>query len=163
MLSYYVVSVALRHRPTLTVLPKLGVATTATNVQTVGAASIDFPLDAFAQISFTHHMEILHHTKTVKERVFYIRLCAHQYWSKYALRNWLRQDLYHHQGTLAHNFAATIPNDRRYLHEIKMFKDEYFLDFLNSEELDLSDPQDLDGRTLDGKIIMRHVLDPPHA
>ena len=36
---------------------------------------------------------------------------------------------------------------------IRMFKDEYFLDFINTEELDLSDPQDLDERVLEKEII----------
>lgn len=121
-------------------------------------AATDFPMDAFAGISFTHHMEILHKTKDFDERLFYISQCARQHWSKYALRGWLKQDLYHHQGTLANNFAETITDDRQYLRAVQMFKDEYFLDFINTEELDLSDPQDMDERMLEGEII-RHIRD----
>ena len=39
-------------------------------------AAIDFPMEAFMGISFTHHMEILHKTKELDERLFYIRECA---------------------------------------------------------------------------------------
>ena len=89
-----------------------------------------FPMDAFLEISFTHHMEILHKTKELDERLFYIRECAAGHWSKTALRTRLKENLYQHN-----------------------FKDEYFLDFINTEELDLSDPQDLDERVLEKEII----------
>lgn len=39
------------------------------------------------EISFTHHMEILHKTKDVAERLFYIRECALGHRSKYMLRS----------------------------------------------------------------------------
>lgn len=113
----------------------------------------DFQPDDFVGISFTHHMEILHRTKEIDERLFYIQQCARNHWSKYALRNYLKQDLYHHQGAMINNFATTISDDKQYLQAIQMFKDEYFLDFVNVEELDLSDPQDMDERMLENEII----------
>lgn len=113
----------------------------------------DFNFDDFTGISFTHHMEILHKTKEVNERIFYIQQCARNRWNKYALRERLKQDLYHHQGTMVNNFAETIPDDRQYLRAVQMFKDEYFLDFINTEELDLTDPQDMDERVLENEII----------
>lgn len=36
---------------------------------------------------------------------------------------------------------------------IQAFKDEYFLDFINTQELDLTDPQDMDERVLKNQII----------
>lgn len=36
---------------------------------------------------------------------------------------------------------------------MRMFKDEYFLDFINTEELDLTDPEDLDERVLENEIV----------
>ena len=82
------------------------------------AVAIDFPMEAFTEISFTHHMEILHKTKELDERLFYIRECARGHWSKYALRTRLKENLYQH------------------MKAIQTFKDEYFLDFINTEELD---------------------------
>ena len=38
----------------------------------------------------------------------------------------------------------TLPDNQQYVKAIRMFKDEYFLDFINTEELDLSDPEDMD-------------------
>lgn len=116
-------------------------------------AAIDFPMEAFTEISFTHHMEILHKTKELDERLFYIRECACGHWSKYALRTRLKENLYQHQGALTNNFSLTMPDDKQYMKAIQTFKDEYFLDFINTEELDLKDSQDLDERVLEKEII----------
>jgi len=113
----------------------------------------DFNVDIFTEISFTHHIEILNKTTDLDERLFYIRECAKNHWNKYALRTRLKEDLYHHQGTLANNFEITLPEDKQYMQAIKMFKDEYLLDFINTEELDISDPQDIDERVLEKEII----------
>lgn len=113
----------------------------------------DFRMEDFTGISFTHHMEILHKVKNVDERLFYIQQCARRHWNKYALRDSLKQDLYHHQGAMVNNFAETISDDKQYLRAVQMFKDEYFLDFVNTEELDLSDTQDMDERVLESEII----------
>ena len=116
-------------------------------------SAAEFPMDAFTSISFTHHMEILSKTNDLDERLFYIRECAAGRWSKTALRARLKEDLYNHQGTLPNNFSVTLPDDKQYAKAIRMFKDEYFLDFINTEELDLSDPEDLDERVLEKEII----------
>lgn len=110
-------------------------------------------MDAFLEISFTHHMEILHKTKELDERLFYIRECAAGHWSKTALRTRLKENLYQHKGALINNFSMTVPDDKQYMKVIQTFKDECFLDFINTEELDLSDPQDLDERVLEKEII----------
>ena len=113
----------------------------------------DLPMEIFTQVSFTHHMVILRKTSNLDERLFYIRECAHGGWSKTALQAKLKEDLYHHQGALPNNFSMTLSNDKQYLKAIRMFKDEYFLDFVNTEELDISDPEDLDERLLEKEII----------
>jgi len=116
-------------------------------------SAAEFPMDAFTSISFTHHMEILSKTNGMDERLFYIRECAAGHWSKTALRARLKEDLYNHQGAIPNNFSMTLPDDKQYAKAIRMFKDEYFLDFINTEELDLSDPEDLDERVLEKEII----------
>ena len=65
----------------------------------------------------------------------------------------LKEDIYHHRGSMPNNFEITIPENGQYLKAMQSFKDEYLLDFLNVEELDLSDPQDLDERVLEGEIV----------
>lgn len=117
------------------------------------AKASDFPMEAFVEIGFSHHMEILRKAKELDERLFYIRECALGHWSKTALKARLKEDLYRHKGTMVSNFAVTLPDDKQYMKAIRMFKDEYFLDFINTEELDLTDPEDLDERVLEKEII----------
>ena len=71
-------------------------------------AAGDFKPDFFMEISFTNHMEILHKIKDVEERLFYIRECALGHWSKYMLRNRLKEDFYHRlwKGALVKNLAG---------------------------------------------------------
>ena len=103
-------------------------------------------MEAFMGISFTHHMEILHKTKELDERLYYIRECATGHWSKIALCTRLKGNIYQHRGALSNNFSMALPDDKQYMKAIRSFKDEYFLDFINTEELDLTDPQDSDER-----------------
>ena len=107
----------------------------------------------FFSLSFTHHMEILSKTKTLEERVFYIHQAATLHWDKYTLRDNLKADLFHHQSQMPSNFAKTMPSTRHALKAISMFKDDYLLDFINVEELDERDPQDIDERIIENSIV----------
>lgn len=109
--------------------------------------------EEFISVSFTHHMEILAKTKTVEERLFYIHQTCLAKWDKYKLREVLKADLYHHQGCMPNNFAATMPDKINALKAIEMFKDEYLLDFMNVEELGARDKADVDERVLEQQII----------
>lgn len=115
-------------------------------------AATDLRLDDFVGISFTHHMEILHKTSTLEERIYYIRQAKLHCWNKYVLRKYLADDLYHHQGNLPNNFSETIPDMRQSLKTISMFKDEYLLDFINVEELTDKD-SDIDERVVERQIV----------
>lgn len=108
----------------------------------------------FLGISFTHHDEILSKTSTLEERVFYIHKAATLKWDKYTLRNNLKADLFHHQGEIPNNFVATIPDKRLAMKTLKMFKDEYLLDFINVEQIDESDPDNIDERVIENSIVM---------
>ena len=107
----------------------------------------------FLSISFTHHMEILFKTDTLDERLFYIRQTAEYKWDKYKLRDILKQDLYHHQSLMPNNFLATMPKRVQALKAIEMFKDEYFLDYINVEELGVRDEAEIDERVVEATII----------
>ena len=96
-------------------------------------------MQAFTEIGFSHHMEILRKTSDLDERLFYIRECAAGHWSKSMLKARLKENLYNHKGALASNFSMTLPDDKQYMKAIRMFKDEYFSDFINTEELDITD------------------------
>ena len=97
--------------------------------------SADLRIEDFVGISFTHHMEILHKTTTLDERIYYIHQVNLYHWNKYVLRKYLSDDLYHHQGNMPNNFPKAIPDIKQSMKTISMFKDEYLLDFINTENL----------------------------
>lgn len=116
-------------------------------------AATDLNIEEFLGISFSHHMEILNKTESLKERVFYIHQAVVNRWNKYQLRDNLKAEVYEHLGTLPNNFAGTIPGARQSLKAIEMFKDEYLLDFINVEELGARDKEDLDERIVENAIV----------
>lgn len=116
-------------------------------------AATDLNIEEFLGISFSHHMEILNKTESLKERVFYIHQAVVNRWNKYQLRDNLKAEVYEHLGTLPNNFAGTIPGARQSLKAIEMFKDEYLLDFINVEELGARDQEDLDERIVENAIV----------
>lgn len=115
------------------------------------AAKLEF--EEFMSIGFTHHIEIMSKTKDLDERLFYIHQTYINQWSKYHLRDMLKADLYHHQGSLPNNFTTTMPDTQTALKAIDMFKDEYLLDFINVEELGERDKADIDEREVEKSIV----------
>ncbi len=107
----------------------------------------------FVSISFTHHIEILFKTDNIEQRLFYIRKTAEYKWDKYTLRDILKQDLYHHQSAMPNNFLKNMPKRIQALKAIELFKDEYFLDYINVEELGVRDQSDLDEKIVENAII----------
>ena len=107
----------------------------------------------FFNISFTHHLEILNYTQTLKERLFYIHKSAVNRWSKLMLRAQLKADAYHHTGTIPSNFTTTMPSVRQAMKALSVFKDEYLLDFINTEELDATNPEDVDEPVIEHAIV----------
>ena len=113
----------------------------------------DFPIIEFLSISFTHHIRIIETAKDMDERLFYIRYCHNYKPTTESLPSIIKkQDLYHHQGAMPNNFLATIPDYKQAYRAIKMFKDEYLLDFVNVEELGMHE-QDVDERVIEQSIV----------
>ena len=115
--------------------------------------SADLRIEDFVGISFTHHMEILHKTTTLDERIYYIHQVNLHHWNKYVLRKYLSDDLYHHQGNMPNNFPKAIPDIKQSMKTISMFKDEYLLDFINTENLGL-EIEDIDERVVEQEIVL---------
>ena len=115
--------------------------------------AIDFNVQEFLSISFTHHIEILNKTEEYSERIFYIHQAFQNKWDKYKLREMLKADLFHKQETLPNNFSKSMPDAKKALKAIDMFKDEYLLDFINVEELGERDREDIDERVVEKEII----------
>lgn len=113
----------------------------------------DFPMDAFLHIGFTHHRVILGKIKNLEERLFYIRRCADEHFTVEALKRSLAADDYHHQGNLPNNFVRTLPAGQQALKAIGTFKDEYLLDYINVEQLDVRERADVDESVLENAII----------
>ena len=112
-----------------------------------------FPLAEFLSISFTHHIAIINHAKDLDERLFYIRYCHNYKPTTEDLPGIIKkQDLYHHQDKMPNNFLATIPDYKQAYRAIRMFKDEYLLDYINVEELGMHD-EDVDERVIESNIV----------
>ena len=108
--------------------------------------------DEFLGISFSHHMEILHKTKNIDE----VLLCIHEtvvhQWDKYTLRDILKTGIPAPDGTAPNNFIQTIPSTRQAMKAIRMFKDEYLLDYINVEDIDAQE-EDVDERLVEQRIV----------
>ena len=107
----------------------------------------------FLSISFTHHMEILNKTNSLEQRLFYIQKAAEFNWNKYELRDQLKKDLYGHQSLMPNNFLKSLPKHSQALKAIEMFKDEYLLDYINVEQLNVRDKSDVDEKIVEQEII----------
>lgn len=114
--------------------------------------ALDFPIAAFMNIGFSHHYAILSKVKDVEQRKFYIQFAADTKVKVEDLEKLIEDDLYSHQGNLPNNFRRTIPDQLQAYRAITMFKDEYLLDYINTEELFVRD-KDRDERVIEQSII----------
>ena len=112
----------------------------------------DFPIAAFMNIGFSHHYAILSKVKDVEQRKFYIQFAAAKKVTVEDLEKLIEDDLYSHRGNLPNNFRRTIPDQLQAYRAITMFKDEYLLDYINTEELFIRD-KDRDERVIEQSII----------
>ena len=112
----------------------------------------NFPITAFMNIGFTHHYAIISKVKDVEQRKFYIQFAADTKAKVEDLEQIINDDLYSHQGELPNNFKKTIPDQLQAYRAITMFKDEYLLDFINTEELFIRD-KDRDERMIEQRIV----------
>ena len=122
------------------------------SLQKWSPVAIEINREEFLGISFSHHLEILQKTKDIQEVLFYIHQTVLHKWDKYDLRNRLKEGLYQKQGTAANNFLQTMPvNDAR--KAVGMFKDEYLLDYINVEEMEVDTPEDVDEKVIEQAIV----------
>ncbi len=92
-------------------------------------------LEHFYSISFTHHILLLNRCKGAEERFFYIEQSATQFWSVTIMEHQIDAQLFQNQGKLPNNFKTTITEALK-PSALKVFKDEYLLDFIAGDELD---------------------------
>ena len=114
----------------------------------------EFPVTAFLNISFTHHVAIFRYAKGYDERKFYIQLAYQQRLKADELEQIIKADTYNHRANLPNNFFKAIPDKALAMRTMQMFKDSYLLDFINVEDIDVSDPVDVDEKVIENKIVM---------
>ena len=112
-----------------------------------------FPIEEFLSIGFTLHRTVLEKLKDLDERLFYIKRASSEHYRVEDLKRSIEKDDYLHQGQMPNNFLETIPNTQRALRAIEAFKDEYFLDYVNVEELGVRDAADIDERVVEQAIV----------
>ncbi len=108
--------------------------------------------DEFLGISFSHHMEILHKTKNIQEVLFCIHEAVVHQWDKYTLREVLKSGIPKPEHTAPNNFVQTMPSANAAMKAVRMFKDEYLLDYVNVEDIDAQE-EDVDERLVEQRII----------
>lgn len=113
-----------------------------------------FPITAFLNISFTHHVAIFRYAKEYDERKYYIQIAYQNRMKADDLESAIKNRVYDHRNALPNNFFKTIPDRQLALRTIQTFKDSYLLDYINVEDIDESDPINVDERVIESKIVM---------
>lgn len=113
-----------------------------------------FPVTAFLNISFSHHVAILRYAKQYEERKYYIQLAYQQRLKVDDLEEIIKAKTYDHRQALPNNFFKAIPDKALAIRTLQMFKDSYLLDYINVEDIDVSDPIDVDEKVIESKIVM---------
>lgn len=113
-----------------------------------------FPVIAFLNISFSHHVAIFRYAEQYEERKYYIQLAYQQRLKVDDLEEMIKAKTYDHRQALPNNFFKAIPDKALALCTLQMFKDSYLLDYINVEDIDVSDPIDVDEKVIESKIVM---------
>lgn len=110
-------------------------------------------LELFLSLDFTHHIAILNGEKDASKRLKYIQLSLANRWNAKYLQRQIKDNAADKYGTMPSNFGVTIKDSRDAIKALNMFKDEYLLDFINTEEVGIRDIQDIDERVVEKEII----------
>jgi len=110
-------------------------------------------LERFLNLSFSHHIIILAEEKNIEKRWKYISLTIENKWDKRFLKAQIKDKAADKYGAMPSNFGVTIKDSRDAIKALNMFKDEYLLDFINTEEIGIRDIQDIDERVVEKEII----------
>lgn len=120
---------------------------------TITIRDIDFPVEQFFNVPFSHHTRILAGAKELKDRYYYIHRTAEEHLSVEKLKQLIRDKAHEHQGDMPNNFTSTIPDKREARKAVMMFKDDYMLNFINIEEIGERDQIDVDERVIENEIV----------
>ena len=115
--------------------------------------AVEFPVEDFFSVPFSHHVEIYQKNKDLEARYYYIHRTAQEHLSVDALEKLIKQQAYEHRELMPNNFKQTISNSALARKAVMMFKDSYQLDFINTEEIGERDQQDIDEKVVEKQII----------
>lgn len=110
-------------------------------------------LERFLNLSFSHHIIILAEEKNIEKRWKYISLAIENKWDKRFLKTQIKENVADKYGAMPSNFGVTIKDSSDAIKALNMFKDEYLLDFINTEEIGIRDLADIDERVVEQEII----------
>lgn len=119
----------------------------------VKSSAVADDLERFLNLSFSHHIIILAEEKNIEKRWKYISLAIENKWDKRFLKAQIKDKAADKYGAMPSNFGVTIKDSRDAIKALNMFKDEYLLDFINTEEIGIRDIQDIDERVVEKEII----------
>lgn len=110
-------------------------------------------LENFLSLPFTHHTIILANEKDYVRRKKYIELAVREKWGKRFLIDQIKANAADSYGAIPSNFSTTIPQKQEMIRAINMFKDDYLLDFINTEEIGIRDIEEIDERIVEKEIV----------
>lgn len=113
----------------------------------------EFPIEDFFRLPFTHHIRVIEGTKDLDERYYFIHRIVEENIPSDNLASYIKNNPYDSQKQMPSNFAKTISNPEQMRKAVTMFKDSYFLDFINVEEIGLRDSIDVDERMVEKEIV----------
>jgi predicted nuclease of restriction endonuclease-like (RecB) superfamily len=85
-------------------------------------------LHIFNKVSWSHHSLLIQKVKDVSTRFWYMQQIVEQGWSYDTLNSQIKSNVHERQGTLVHNFDATLPDIHSQWAK-SVFKDPYIFDF----------------------------------
>ena len=109
--------------------------------------------ESFLSLDFTHHIAILNGEKDSTKRLKYITLSLANRWNTKYLQQQIKDNAADKYGAMPSNFGVTIKDSRDAIKALNMFKDEYLLDFINTEEVGIRDFADIAERVVEKEII----------
>lgn len=101
-------------------------------VREITDEGVPFPA-IFAYVPWRHHVEIVTKSQSIDEALFYIQRTIDRGWSRSALMNCMKADLYHTEGKAITNFAAQLPSPQSELAQA-ITKDTYDFGFLTLKD-----------------------------
>ena len=119
----------------------------------VKSSAMTDDLERFLNLGFSHHIIILAGEKNIEKRWKYISLAIDNRWDKRFLKAQIKDNAADKYGAIPSNFGVTIKDSRDAIKALNMFKDEYLLDFINTEEIGIRDLADIDERVVEKEII----------